>query len=926
MIEYGLGKIMALWICVLGVLVCVSSCDSDRVPADGVGKLRLSLSADTTSLNKGINNSTKAAVSDEFEKFLTTADYKIRIVQQSDTVQSYDRFDEMPSEIELKEGAYTLIASKGDNLPAAFENPYFEGSTDFTVKAGMSTPIDVTCTLGNARITVDYTEDFKEAYSDYTVLLSSAFTSGSLEIKKDETRPAYMQVAKEGSELGIAIRLKKITEDKEKTYKIPTPLSIERRQNIRLIFKTDGEALDGIGLEIILDDEMTNVTLNEGIPDFMWKPFEKPTLISESFGTGEFTINPGGLTEKPSVIFQVPAGIGGFYIDQWKVDDKLDADTIHYDLAILERANGINGAKEAKEAGYSWNLNSESLAGIRQKGQLNLQTAINNLKAPEDDIPFVYYLRIYACDQLVKKNYTETLFLKVQVNRAGAPIITIPQEMPSTVIEGDAMLNDVTVLISAGSGIDEDNTQMTIDGNVYNFKNDAVALNALGIEVQKKNNTQINLIFKKSFTEKLVAEESTDKLYSYKIDLQDQSPEKKKTSVKHDLTVQIPQFFLQTDDGDAFAKRIVLRANMPVGVQEKLEFQYQKENDGDYWEYVSSASGITNEDNYNYVDTVKGLDVTTRYRVRAVYNRKRFSEGIVVETETPGTIPNAQFEDWSIKPDIYGNEEDGHNAGSVMASGTLASPYRCWEVWQPWTGEDNKGWNTLNELTTSEGTIRKDNPKVDFLDGIENFKVKGYPWTRYSSNSGTSQAQGVDGSYAALIQTVGWGGGNSAGGKVPVLDWDFPSVIKHTTPGELYLGVYDASAKKTNYGIDFDSRPSAVSFDYKYISPMGKNEEDRFIAEFVVLDREGNVIAAQRLNSTETTVTSSWTNRMIRLDYKGDLAQKKAAKMYIRFVSGTVNTAGDQDVFPIQPGFGDLSNGQYAGSLLYIDNVKLIYE
>lgn len=109
MIEYGLGKIMALWICVLGVLICASSCDSDRVPADGIGKLRLSLSADTTSLNKGINNSTKAAVSDEFEKFLTTADYKIRIVQQSDTVQSYDRFDEMPSEIELKEGAYTLI-------------------------------------------------------------------------------------------------------------------------------------------------------------------------------------------------------------------------------------------------------------------------------------------------------------------------------------------------------------------------------------------------------------------------------------------------------------------------------------------------------------------------------------------------------------------------------------------------------------------------------------------------------------------------------------------------------------------------------------------------------------------------------------------------------------------------------------------------
>ncbi|MFQ9021770.1 MAG: hypothetical protein ACLR6J_11360 [Parabacteroides merdae] len=134
-------------------------------------------------------------------------------------------------------------------------------------------------------------------------MLSSAFTSGSLEIKKDEMRPAYMQVAKEGSELGIAIRLKKITEDKEKTYKIPTPLSIERRQNIRLIFKTDGEALDGIGLEIILDDEMTNVTLNEGIPDFMWKPFEKPTLSPDDFTNGEsFTIKVGKFEESYSWI------------------------------------------------------------------------------------------------------------------------------------------------------------------------------------------------------------------------------------------------------------------------------------------------------------------------------------------------------------------------------------------------------------------------------------------------------------------------------------------------------------------------------------------------------------------------------------------------------------------------------------------------
>ena len=83
-------------------------------------------------------------------------------------------------------------------------------------------------------------------------------------LPKGETRPAYVQVAKEGSELGVAIRLKKVNEEEEKTYHVPTPLSIERRQNIRLIFKTDGAALEGIGLEVLLDDELTELTLNEG--------------------------------------------------------------------------------------------------------------------------------------------------------------------------------------------------------------------------------------------------------------------------------------------------------------------------------------------------------------------------------------------------------------------------------------------------------------------------------------------------------------------------------------------------------------------------------------------------------------------------------------------------------------------------------------
>lgn len=275
--RHSSARTVALFACISVLIIGLFACDDQKDGSSAhSGKLRLSLTADTTSLKKGVNSNLTKAVSDEFEKFPTVEDYQIRIVTDKDTVKSYDRFDKMPSEIELPEGAYTIVASKGTDLPAAFENPYFEGSTAFTIKEDMSTPLDMTCTLGNARITAEYTDDFKEAYSDYTVLLSSSFATTEFEIAKGETRPAYLQVAKEGTDVAIGIRLKKINAEEEKTYYVPTALKLERRQNVRLVFKTDGEALEGIGLEVVLDDAMEEMTFTTEIPDFMWQQFTKP--------------------------------------------------------------------------------------------------------------------------------------------------------------------------------------------------------------------------------------------------------------------------------------------------------------------------------------------------------------------------------------------------------------------------------------------------------------------------------------------------------------------------------------------------------------------------------------------------------------------------------------------------------------------------
>ena len=885
MIEYGLGKIMALWICVFGVLVCASSCDSDRVSADGVGKLRLSLSADTTSLSKGINNSTKAAVSDEFEKFLTTADYNIRIVQQSDTVQTYDRFDEMPSEIELKEGAYTLIASKGDNLPSAFENPYFEGSTDFTVKAGMSTPIDVTCTLGNARITVDYTEDFKEAYSDYTVLLSSAFTSGSLEIKKDETRPAYMQVAKEGSELGIAIRLKKITEDKEKTYKIPTPLSIERRQNIRLIFKTDGEALDGIGLEIILDDEMTNVTLNEGIPDFMWKPFEKPTLSPDDFTNGEsFTIKVGKFEKSPTVGFAMPAGIASLCVKQWREDK--ENEEITYDLATDE------GVTAALGKNFKWSVNGKAntnVKGERKTGQLFLKDAINSLEAPiEEDQTYTYHYEFSGVDATGKAHATNVLGVTVVVQPAGQPIITFDGFPETTIIEGDDMSKEIEAKFEAEGIIDETKTTLTIndgvDDKVYNILTDGTVLyNDWGISVESGNDATATLKFPKVFSSRLEAPMEGEKTFTYKLDLADKKGRSFPTLTKT-LAVKAPVFELtpSANGGDAFACRAFLRAKVSDGTHpDNLKFQWRKVGNGS-WNNCKNHTYQTDE----ICDTLKNLTSGgQQYEIRAIYREKekRVTEPIVITTENVVELEDGSFENWH-KKEVYKK--------TIWSVGTTGLGI---DQWWPYNEGGSSWWATRNALTTSQRS------------GVSCY---------YTSYSGTVP---VDNGYegkAAEISTLGWKEGNTfteLGGESGT----------HSA-GMLFLGSHSATSngvETIDYGHDFNVRPNAFEFYYKFKS---LNSES-FEAYIVVENRENGTVTqlgSGRIMSNQDQASFA----PVRVNVHYTNTSLKATHMYIVFRSRTADNPSVEGVQGSLGAFDGYSDSRYVGNVLTIDNVRLIYE
>jgi len=250
-----------------------------------------------------------------------------------------------------------------------------------------------------------------------------------------------------------------------------------------------------------------------------------------------------------------------------------------------------------------------------------------------------------------------------------------------------------------------------------------------------------------------------------------------------------------------------------------------------------------------------GLNPGTSYTLRAKVGALT-SNMVTITTEAATQLENSDMETWTtteIKNGAYPHTK--HIPGGP--------------------------WATLNDLTTSQPNAvnnRSMNNAVEYVDGGHIGK-------------------------AASVRTVGWqlDGTFLTGYKQP----------KNTTTGELFLGTYSYPGG-ANYGIAFASRPSALTFWYKYNQ---FKDGDRGAVSVEVLDAAGNVLAS----GAETYgAADSFQNARIVLTYARDAA--KAAQLRVKFSSLDRVATGD-DVESI----GASTTAKATGASFYIDDIELVY-
>ncbi|MBN1145413.1 MAG: DUF4493 domain-containing protein [Bacteroidales bacterium] len=120
-------------------------------------------------------------------------DFKVIIFNAShQEVLSFEREADMPGEIELEPGQYYVTASSENNLPAAFDNPFYYGESNvFSITPGELTSVSVNCELANTMVSIVYTDNVRNNYTDYYTTISSS--AGSLLYSGSETRAGFFQ-------------------------------------------------------------------------------------------------------------------------------------------------------------------------------------------------------------------------------------------------------------------------------------------------------------------------------------------------------------------------------------------------------------------------------------------------------------------------------------------------------------------------------------------------------------------------------------------------------------------------------------------------------------------------------------------------------------------------------------------------------------
>lgn len=159
-------KILIIQLCIF--IAALVSCKEDTGIADAEGVLKLSV---------GVSDKVEVVSRSlaEEEQNVLGENCKIRIYSGETLVQKYQGIDNLPAEIALANGNYSVRVTAGDSVAASFEQRFFEGIKEFAIAKGETSTVEVNCDIANTVVAIAWDQSLQEVFKgDCQVIITSA--------------------------------------------------------------------------------------------------------------------------------------------------------------------------------------------------------------------------------------------------------------------------------------------------------------------------------------------------------------------------------------------------------------------------------------------------------------------------------------------------------------------------------------------------------------------------------------------------------------------------------------------------------------------------------------------------------------------------------------------------------------------------------
>lgn len=152
----------------IGIILGLGACKEEAGLGNEEGSLNLSIgvSDKVNVVSRSLSEETLAVLSQ---------DCKVRIYSGETLVQKYQGIDQVPSQIRLASGDYSVRVTAGDSVAASFDKRFFEGRKEFSIEKGAVSNVEVNCGIANTVVAIVWDESLKQVFNeDYQVTVTSS--------------------------------------------------------------------------------------------------------------------------------------------------------------------------------------------------------------------------------------------------------------------------------------------------------------------------------------------------------------------------------------------------------------------------------------------------------------------------------------------------------------------------------------------------------------------------------------------------------------------------------------------------------------------------------------------------------------------------------------------------------------------------------